>query len=244
MSNEENIENQKVNSRPAFMQLILPISILVAAVLISGAVIYNKKGMEPKKNQAGSAQIGEQLPQKVDLKVFQNDHVLGNTDAKVLVIEYSDFQCPFCRKFWQESFEQLKKEFIDSGKVKYIYRHYPLDFHPGAIPAAKAVECANESGNFWVLHDKIFQEQAKQGQGTIQFTEIDIKKWAAQIGLSEVAFSQCLSSEKYSGRVNEDLISGNEAGVRGTPTAFVNGQRIVGAQPYSAFKAAIEEALK
>lgn len=225
-----------------YLQLALPISILAAALLISGALFYTKSGSK-NAGQSGQAVIGDQLA-KVEMKINASDHILGNKNAKVAVIEYSDFQCPFCRRFWKEALPQLKKEYIDTGKAVFVYRHYPLDFHPGALPAAKASECAAELGKFWELHDKIFQEQDKLGQGTIQFTVADIKSWAAQIGLKAGNFNQCLDSAKYDDRVSDDLKSGVAAGVSGTPTVFINGQRIVGAQPYANFKAAIDGLLK
>ncbi len=225
-----------------YLQLALPISIIIAALLISGSLFYAKTSPQ-NAGQSGQAVIGDQLA-KVEMKINADDHILGSKNAKVTIIEYSDFQCPFCRRFWKESLPQLKKEYIDTGKAVFVYRHYPLDFHPGAFPAAKASECAAELGKFWELHDKIFQEQDKLGQGTVQFTAADIKNWAGQIGLEAGNFNRCLDSAKYDKRVSGDLESGAAAGVSGTPTVFISGQRIVGAQPYANFKAVIDSLLK
>lgn len=166
--------------------------------------------------------------------------VLGNKNAKVTVVEFSDFQCPFCRRLWKDTLTQLKKEYIDTGKIKFAYRHFPLSFHPAAKPSAQASECANQQGKFWEMHDKIFEEQEKQGQGTIQYTVDDLKKWARDLGLNVTKFNECLDSGKYAKDVSEDEAAGQKAGVQGTPATFVNGQLVSGAQPYSAFKTLID----
>lgn len=224
-------------------KLFLPGAILIAAVLISGTLMYTKAGSN--KNVAGSNIGGQQAPQagaKVDVSA-DNDAFLGNEKAKVVVIEFSDFQCPFCRSMWRDTLPQIKKDYIDTGKIKFVYRDFPLDFHAGAKPAAEGTECARDQGKFWELHDKIFQEQDKQGQGTIQFTKADVVKWAGQIGLNMSQFNQCLDSGKYKAEVEKDMADGTAAGVSGTPATFINGRLLVGAQPYSSFKAIIDEEL-
>ena len=224
-------------------KLILPISILIAAVLISGALIYTRNSSTSKN--LGGAAIGKNLGPnpKIDVSA-DDDPFIGNENAKVTMIEFSDFECPFCRKFWKETLPQIKKEYIDTGKVKFVYRDFPLDFHPGAKPAAEGAECAEDQGKFWELHDKIFREQDKQGQGTIQFGKTDVVKWAGQIGLNMAQFNQCLDSEKYNSEVEKDFADGNAAGVSGTPTIFINGRTIIGAQPFEVFRTLIEEELK
>ncbi len=237
---------EKQVNKPVYLQLALPVSILLAAIIISGAIFYTK-GFGKNNLGPAAANIGGGQPTQnaqVNLTLNNNDHVLGSNGAKVIVIEYSDFQCPFCRSYWSQSFSQLKKEYIDTGKILFVYRHYPLDFHPQSTISAKATECPNESGKFWQMHDKLFSEQEKQGTGTIQFTAADIKKWASQIGLNSNSFGTCLDSDKYSQRIKDNTATGTQAGVSGTPTFFINNQKIVGAQPYSAFKSAIDSALK
>lgn len=232
---------EKMPTAVPFMQLAIPASIIIAGLLISGTIFLTREGSplaknkDIKKNDTGNIESA--------VKVNSNDHILGNKNAEVTVIEYSDFQCPFCRLFWKNTYSQLKKEYIDTGKIQFVYRHFPLDIHPLAVPSAKGVECAAEQGKFWEFHDKFFQEQEKLGQGTVQYTVADIKKWAGQIGLKN-AFNQCLDSDKYSERVNSDLNTGREAQISGTPTFFVNGVPLIGAQPFSAFKTAIDSALE
>lgn len=227
-------------------KLFLPVSILIAAALISGSVIYtgNRSGSVAGNNNQQLAAVGNNQPSGPVNVSADDDPYLGNKNAPITMIEFSDFQCPFCRAFWRDTLPQIKKEYIDTGKLKFVYRDFPLSFHQGAAPAAEGAECAEDQGKFWQLHDKIFQEQDKQGQGTIQFTKSDVVKWAGQTGLDMGKFNQCLDSGKYKAEVEKDIADGTAAGVTGTPAIFINGRLVVGAQPFSAFKAVIDEELK
>lgn len=221
-------------------KFILPGSILIAAILISGALLYVNNGNQG----AGLGQkVGSSSGAKVEVSA-DDDPFLGSAKAKVSVIEFSDFQCPFCRRFWKETLPQIKKEYIDTGKIKFVYRDFPLSFHAGAQAAAEGAECAEEQGKFWEMHDKIFQGQDLKGQGTVDFNISDVKKWAAATGVDTAKFNQCLDSGKYSSEVAKDQSDGLAAGVEGTPTIFVNGKPIVGAQPFSAFKVIIDQELQ
>lgn len=236
-------DSQQVES-PKFdwSKFILPGAIIMAGVLISVAVIYSNGGFN-KLTTGGSANVrdtsGGQKAVSTD-----DDAYLGDKDAPVVMIEFSDFQCPFCRSFWSDTLPLIKSEYIDTGKVRFVYRDFPLSFHSGAMPAAQATECAREQDKFWEMHDKIFIEQDKQGGGTIQFGANDLKKWAGEIGLNVSEFNSCLDSQKYLNEVNNDLKDGQAAGVSGTPGFFINGRLVVGAQPFSVFQSLIEEELK
>lgn len=220
----------------------LALSVLTAGVMISGSLFYT--------NGAGKlgAQINNGQPQqpgngaKVDVSV-DDDPILGNKNAKVTIIEFSDYQCPFCRSFWKDALVQIRKDYVDTGKVRFVYRDYPLSFHPMAMPSAQASECADDQGKYWEFHDKLFSEQEKLGQGTVTYTVLDLKKWAAAIGLNAGQFNQCLDSGKYKAEVEKDMADGTAAGVSGTPSTFINGRQIVGAQPYASFKTIIDEEL-
>src|SRR3989344_7560219 len=208
-------------------KLILPGAILIAALMISGSVVFyslntGKLGADIK--QAGNPVVGERVDVSAD-----DDPTLGNSKAKITLIEFSDFQCLFCRRFWNEAFQQIKKEYIDTGKVKVVYRDYPLPFHPADQVSAEASECADEQGKFWEMHDKIFEEQAKQGTGTVTYGAAELKNWASQIGLNSAKFNQCLDSEKYKSEVEKDLADGSSYGVSGTPAFFINGKLLTGA---------------
>ena len=240
---KENLPPQEPVVQPVNKQskqsIFLPVSILVAAALISGTVLYSN-GSLPILGSIGNKGQSD----NVKITVSKSDHILGNEKAKVTIVEYSDFQCPFCRIFWQDTFSKIKSQYIDTGKVRLIYRHFPLDIHPMSEPSAQASECAGEQGKFWEFHDKIFQEQAKLGQGTIQFTKQNIKKWTSQIaGVDTAKFNSCLDTAKYASRVSQDVEYANSINVTGTPTFFINGNRLVGAQPFAAFQSAIEKEL-
>lgn len=167
----------------------------------------------------------------------------GDPNAPVTIVEFSDFQCPFCRRFYEDTLSQLEEEYINTGKAVLYYRHYPLNFHPMAQATAEAAECANDQSKFWEMHDKIFEEQAAQGTGTIEYTEEDIKTWAGEIGFNQEEFNSCLDSGKYTEKVQTDFDEGTTAGVDGTPSFFINGERLVGAQPFEAFEAVIDKKL-
>ncbi len=172
-----------------------------------------------------------------------DDPVLGDPDAPVTLIEFSDFQCPFCRRFYETTLPQIKENYVATGKVKLVFRDFPLPFHPMAIPAAQSANCAGEQNKYWEMHDQIFDQQAGES-GTVSFTEEDLITWAAGVAdLDQAAWQTCFESDKYTTEINNDLADGSAAGVSGTPTVFVNGTPIVGAQPYAAFVQAIEAEL-
>jgi len=182
--------------------------------------------------------------QIADFKALEDDDpFIGKENAPVTIIEFSDFQCPFCRRFYTQTLPQIKSQYIDTGKVKFVYRDYPLSFHPSAQIAAEAGECAEEQGKFWELHDKIFDEQGKQGSGTVQFTVTDLKQWAADIGLDTGKFNECVDSGKYTSEVQKDFADGSAAGVTGTPGFVINGKPLVGAQPFTVFQQIIDAEL-
>lgn len=221
-------------------QLTLPVAVLLAGLMISGTIFYtNTNGAVPN----GQAAAVQQKGGKVDVSA-DDDPVLGNADAKITIIEFSDFQCPFCRRFYQDTYSQLKKEYIDTGKAKLVYRDFPLSFHPAAEVSAQAGNCAHEQGKFWEFHDKLYEEQGKLGTGTVQYGATELKKWAKDMGLNASQFNTCLDSGKYKDEVAKDTADGGAAGVSGTPSFFVNGRLLVGAQPFAAFKTAIDAELK
>lgn len=228
-----------------FDKHFLPLSILFAAVLISSSILYvNLKG--PAEAQQGNIiNVGNNAADNKPVSVSTDDDpVLGKSNAPVTIIEFSDYQCPFCRSFWEDTLPLLKKNYIDTGKVKFIYRDYPLDIHPAAMPSALAAECADDQGKYWEYHDKIFAEQAKKGVNTITYGVTDLKKWAAEIGLNTSTFNSCLDSEKHKAEVEKDFQDGIAAGVNGTPGFYVNGIPVRGALPYESFKTLIEAELK
>jgi protein-disulfide isomerase len=246
---EQSTQTEKSAWKASAFVTSVPLAILVAAAMVSGSILYIGSGSLP------SAQIGDTVvnndqatPTPVVVKnpndLFSKaDAVIGSDKAKVTIVEFSDFQCPFCRVFFNDTYSQIKKEYIDTGKVRLVFRHYPLPFHDAARPSALAAACAQEQGKFWQMHDKMFTEQAKKGTGTVAFGVSELKAWAGQIGLNTGQFNSCLDSAKYASRVDTDTADGSKFGVSGTPSFFINGELLVGAQPFAQFKTAIDAAL-
>jgi len=170
--------------------------------------------------------------------------ILGNKGAKVTIVEFSDFQCPFCSSLWKDTLPQIKKDYIDTGKVKFAYRHYPLvAIHPNAQKAAEASECANEQGKFWEYHDKLFENQSEwEGQAAADALT-SFASYADTIGINGATLKSCVDSGKFADAVTKDADEGTTAGVNGTPATYVNGLLVSGAQPYSAFKTIIDQEL-
>ncbi len=216
---------------------MIPAAIIIAGAMIGASVIYSnatlrKGGSAPtgaEANMAGAA-AAENL-------IDGDDPVLGNQDAPVTVVEFADFQCPFCGRFSADAFPQIKEKYISTGKVKFVYRDYPLPFHPIAQPAAEAGACANEQGKFWEYHDYIFAHQA-------DLSVPNLKAWAQGVELDAARFNNCFDSHKYSAEVKKDTADGQKAGVSGTPSTFINGRLVVGAVPFEQFQSVIEEELK
>jgi protein-disulfide isomerase len=165
-----------------------------------------------------------------------NSPVKGDKNAPVTIIEFSDFQCPYCARFYLQTLPLIERDYINTGKVKLVYKHFPLRFHQYAEKAAEASECANEQGKFWEYHDIIFKNQRDLSIG-------NLKKWAKELALDTKKFNSCLDSGKYKSKVNTNIQEGSNAGVSGTPAFFVNGKKLVGAQPFDAFKQIIEDEL-
>ena len=183
--------------------------------------------------QAHGVKVSLTAPDLPRIEVEAKGPVKGATAAKVTIITFSDFQCPYCSRV-NPTLEKVMKDY--DGKVKMVFRNFPLDFHPMAEKAAEAGACAADQGKFWEMHDKMFGNQAK-------LTVDDLKASAKGLGLDVAKFDKCLDSGEKKPLVDADQKAGSEAGVQGTPAFFVNGVFINGAQPYESFKDAIEREL-
>lgn len=169
-------------------------------------------------------------------ELIDDDDVKGSPNAPVTIVEWSDFECPFCARFYSQTLAQIDEEYIKTGKVKLVYRDFPLSFHQNAQKSAEAAECAGEQGKYWEMHDLLF-EQGVTG-GVTQY-----KQFASQIGLNTAEFNTCLDSGAMAGEVQKDFNDGQRAGIQGTPGFVVNGQVVSGAQPFSVFKQIIDAEL-
>lgn len=176
---------------------------------------------------------------------IDDDPQLGDANAKVTIIEFADYQCPNCRAFWRETLPRIKKEYVDTGRVRIVFRDFPVqDIHPEATVAAIAAECAGDQNKYFELHDKIFREQDRRGRDVVRFRVQDLKRWAMEVGIDPAPFNECLDGGRYKDEVAKDLADATSVGVNGTPVFFVNGRLLAGAHPFSTFQKVIEEELK
>jgi protein-disulfide isomerase len=192
----------------------------------------------PQPSQPGSA---------VATVSIAGNLVMGKKDAPVTMIEFSDYQCPFCKRFFETTLPTLKAEYIDSGKVRYVFRDFPLDqIHPHARKAAEAAQCAGDQGKYWEMHDLLFQNQ--------QALQVEsLKAHARSLRLNATAFDSCLDRAEYAAEVQKDFDDGVAVGVRGTPSFFIGRTRsdntiqgvfLSGALPTPAFRQVIDKALR
>ena len=162
----------------------------------------------------------------------------GSPDAPVTIVEFSDFQCSFCRAFWRETLPRIQEKYIQTGKVRFVYRHLAI-LGPPSVQAAIAAECAHEQGKFWPYHDRLFTNT-----GPFAFTTRNLKRYAAEEGLEPANFGTCLDGERPREKVEQETIIGRTIGMTGTPAFLINRGRLIGAQPFEVFEEIIEGLLK
>lgn len=168
---------------------------------------------------------------------LDDDPVKGSPDAPVTIVEFSEFQCPYCGYYVREVFPKIDEAYIKTGKVKYVFRDFPLlSIHPNAQKAAEAAGCAGQQGKFWEYHDVLFAHQDALDVPSL-------KQYAADLGLDTAQFDACLDSGAMADEVAKDLADGQQHGVSGTPAFFVNGIKLTGAQPFEVFQDLIDEEL-
>jgi protein-disulfide isomerase len=175
-----------------------------------------------------------------DVEAVSLDKSYGAEDAPVVVVEYSDFQCPYCRQFAEGPARQLKEEYADQGQVRFVYRHMAF-LGPESTWSAEASECANEQGRFWDYHDKIFEEQAGENQGAL--SKENLKRFAAELGLDTAQFNECFDSGRYESQVRDEFNEAQRRRINSTPSILVNGQLIQNGSNYQVLQAAVEAAL-
>ena len=173
-------------------------------------------------------------PPRTTVALDADDPVFGPASASVEIIEFSDFQCPFCQQLIG-TLEQLKTQY--GSAIRLVFKDYPLPNHAQAFKAAEAGNCANEQGKFWELHDTMFSRQSELGVD-------DLKRHAGELGMDQAAFDACLDSGRFADQVNADLMAGQQYGVSSTPTVFINGRAVMGAAPIAVFDEIIREELE
>lgn len=235
-------------------QHLLPASILVAAVLISGSIIY-AVGVSSSKNQAGSGnQAAGQNPGQsaagndILKQNSSRDVVLGDPKAPITMIEYGDYQCPYCAKFFKETEPLIREQYVKTGKVKIVYRNFVInDRTPGNHEShwsAEAAECAKDQSKFWEFHDAIFNAESKDGQeNNGNLNRALFLSVAGSLKMDVNKFTSCIDAHTYQSVVQAESDGAIKLGVQATPTLFVNNQKIEGAYPFAAFQQAIDAEL-
>ena len=243
MTATSNSENTITFKRTYFYSVLVVLAFAVGILI--GYVIWgspsNQKqavvdNQPPVQGPVAQAPSATQPPQVTRYDVPADDFPgIGPEDAPIVIVEFSDFQCPFCKRFNDETFRQLLAAY--PGKIRFVFRHLPLtSIHPEAFPSAEASMCANEQNSFWEYHDKLFENQDKLG------SELYLQI-AGDINLDVGEFENCLGTERYKDLIQQDSDFAVNLGVQSTPTFFINGLALVGAQPLETFKQVIDKEL-
>jgi protein-disulfide isomerase len=255
-------ENEKTIKKSTFNILITCLIITIGiTIFFAGAYTTNlnsdKISQEEFKNEIARLELKileKQLPIKQPNSILKistdNDPIIGKADAPITIIEFSDFQCPFCARFHIETLPSIINEYINNGQVKLVFRDFPIQsIHPNALPASVAAECANEQGKFKEMHDMLFEKQKEWSNQNIENVMITFNQYASKIGIEEIKFDSCLKNGKYVEEIQKDLNDGRTYGISGTPGFFIGNNQIgfvelKGAQPFDSFKKVIDSQLK
>jgi len=221
---------------------LLSASVLIAAVLVAGALIYSTgvKNTNPEKQ---GANVQEAIQKPVAPQI-DDDVVLGDPQTPVTVFIFSDYQCPFCGKFFKETESLIRKNYVDTSKVKMVYKDLAF-LGPESLAAAQAADCAKDQKKYWQYHDALFEAEIQDGQEQNGNLNRELfEKIASDLKMNLDEFLSCFNSSKYAAEVDKDIKEGKSVMEQmSTPTIFVNDKMIQGAYPYSVFSQAIDEAL-
>jgi protein-disulfide isomerase len=215
--------HKKSKSLSPFVHLFIPVAFILG--LGAGYLLW----AQPTKPAAAGATEIQRVNASTD-----GDPSVGPEDAPVTIIEFGDFQCPYCQSWYQQTFDQLMA--IYPSQIRFVYRDLPLPGHPESLPAAEAANCAGEQGAYWEFHDALFS-----GQYTLGRTAYE--QYAADQGLDITAFTTCLDDHRYQDEIEADATDATRLGLNGTPSFIINGRILIGALPFEDFKAIIDEEL-
>lgn len=237
--------NASVPAASSSSSWLLPASILAAAILISGSIIYmvhSNGGATPPADTTGTDQtaVTATAPAAGD-----RDAILGKPEAPVSIVEFEDFQCPFCAQYFEEVEPQIRSQYVETGKAKVVFRHLAF-LGPESVAAAAASECAKDQGKFWEYHDALFGAELVDGQeGNGNLKRSLFMQLAKDTKLNEKDFAACIDGKKYDSYVTAQTEeAGKKYGVNSTPTVFVNDQKVEGAYPFASFQQIIDGILK
>jgi len=212
------------------------------ALTLAAAALALALALDARLASGGAEQ--EPAPQFVHLKLDAREYSLGRSDAPLTMLEFTDYQCPFCRRFQAETWPLLKKNYIDTGKLRFIVRDLPLQFHSAARPAAEAAHCAGEQGKFWEMHHALLT-------GDDPLVNGGIERRAKALGLDSERLQKCMKADRYESAIARNTATADALNIHGTP-AFVigrmangglEGQLVEGAQPYDEFDEALTQLL-
>lgn len=233
--------NKQYSNNWLYLMVILFVGWMIAmSIIIAGWII--SKQINDTKNTPAIGQQAQEPVQTSPIQVELNDTfpTLGNPDAKVTVIEFADFQCPFCSQWQKSIFPLLKSEYIDTGKIKFAYFDFAF-LGPESEQAAEASSCALDQGKFWEYHDKLFDNQGGENIGV--FSDDKLKLFASELNLNTTQFDRCLSEDTHAAQVTSKLQQASKYGIDSTPTVLINGWKYSGVSPWSQYKQAIEKEL-
>jgi len=249
MKNNFNLKNLVENNlRISIISGLIIVFVLgYFAGIESGQDIVRKQELEKLEQRMGELKTPE-------ISLFfqiskDNDPIFGDPKAPISIIEFSDYQCQFCARFYSDTLPLLNSQYIETGKVNLISRDFPIPkIHSNAMPAALASECANEQGKFWEYHNRLLDTQNAWKQNKSDVIILTLKQFAKELNLNQEQFDSCLDSSKYVDEVNQDMEDGRKYMVSGTPTFFVGNEEvgyssIFGAQSFSDFRIMIDEKL-
>ena len=211
-------------------------AIVLAGLIIAGAILIKDKPM-PNTDKTS---------EKAPVAISSSDRVRGDRNAKLTVILYEDFQCPFCGRFHADAEKMIVEDYVNTGKANFVYRDFAF-LGNESIKSAEATWCANDQDKFWEFHDYLYEHQ--NGENTGAFSNVNLKSFAKVLGLDQKRFDDCLDTGKYTNKVNESTSEGRKAGVIGTPKGFIlKAGKVVdtidGAFPAQVVKEKMEQALK
>jgi protein-disulfide isomerase len=226
--------------------LLIPLAIVIAGALI-GVGVYFSAGYTPSAN-APHEEGGTKQPTREAL--LKNAVLLGNPEAPVVMVEYADFQCPYCGKFFKETSPLIIDSYVKSGKVLLAYKDFAF-LGPESGRAALAARCAKDQDKFWQYHDFLYSHlwdtyysKNQNGENVGAFSDANLKKFAANLKLDTARFNECMDKDTHAAAVAESTDEARDFGVTGTPAFFINDKSITGAQPYAQFQKIIEDELK
>jgi protein-disulfide isomerase len=235
----------------------LPISILIAAIVIGGALVFvalykagPSGGTAIVGGTGGAGAQGAAVPTTNTgvMTLGSRDAILGSANAPVTMVEYGDYQCPFCgTEFYAQTEPLIIQNYVNTGKVKFVFRDFPF-LGPESTAAANAAQCANDQGKLWAYHDALYSakvaDDAKGGsENDGFFSTAELLKLGQQVGLNMTTFTSCVQNNSDANMVAQEKTDATAQGVNSTPTFYINGTQILGAQPYAQFQQALDAAV-